>query len=654
MSAPKYKPVLLGWRIHLPSSYPYILPTARKLSSNIIITTTTTTTSKTHRHHHLPLTSPQQRRLNSTSSWPPVPSSYEGYAKLKSDPLRILFCGSDEFSTASLRALLALQDADPSLVESIDVLVRPGKPIGRGRKTIHVSPLQKLARELNLPLHMRDTFTGWDLPLCGHVCHPRTEEKTCFPHPTKHGLPCRPPQRFNLIIAVSFGLFVPPRIINSVKYGGLNLHPSLLPDLRGPAPLHWTILARRPVTGVTLQTLHPAEYDRGVILAQTPAPGLPVPEDATSGSLLATLAREGANLLVEGLKQEVHVPPYEKRGGWWPPPHVAPDIQLRDAPKMTRQDVHIDWRRRTWAADKSLYPTGRLAADDIVRRARAMTMTMSSSSDNSSGDNGGSTDPTSLDLSPSSSPPKKPGGVWSHALLSRSHAASAVAAGFGRHAPQDKRVILTATQAVPCPPELRDMVKVIVQIRRAVLLLSARTREEEDGDEEDYDDDEDDHVGDWAGIDKSSSSSSNSSSSSSSSGELSAEDSLDAATTLWAHWDDVGRDMSNIGSIAWSMPEDPRSNTTHEAIRLPVMVDEKEGTVTIPIGVPYRMVNGDIVTTGMDESALDALQIKYAKVAGSDEKPAATALRQFLEMPLTAYEVQRNEYAVDVMAHRLD
>ena len=34
----------------------------------------------------------------------------------------------------------------------------------------------------------------------------------------------------NLVIAVSFGLFVPPRILNGAKYGGLNLHPSLLPE----------------------------------------------------------------------------------------------------------------------------------------------------------------------------------------------------------------------------------------------------------------------------------------------------------------------------------------------------------------------------------------------------------------------------------------
>lgn len=38
------------------------------------------------------------------------------------------------------------------------------------------------------------------------------------------------PEATNLVIAVSFGLFVPPRILRSAKYGGLNVHPSLLPE----------------------------------------------------------------------------------------------------------------------------------------------------------------------------------------------------------------------------------------------------------------------------------------------------------------------------------------------------------------------------------------------------------------------------------------
>ena len=50
------------------------------------------------------------------------------------EPLRILFCGSDEFSIASLRALYKEHERDKALIESIDVVSRPPKPVGRGLK----------------------------------------------------------------------------------------------------------------------------------------------------------------------------------------------------------------------------------------------------------------------------------------------------------------------------------------------------------------------------------------------------------------------------------------------------------------------------------------------------------------------------------------
>ena len=52
------------------------------------------------------------------------------------EPLRILFCGSDDFSIASLRKLYKEHQRDQDLIASIDVVCRPGKPVGRGRKII--------------------------------------------------------------------------------------------------------------------------------------------------------------------------------------------------------------------------------------------------------------------------------------------------------------------------------------------------------------------------------------------------------------------------------------------------------------------------------------------------------------------------------------
>lgn len=60
---------------------------------------------------------------------------YSVTARLQ-EPLRILFCGSDEFSIASLRALDEERRRAPDLIHSIDVVHRPAKPSGRGLKTL--------------------------------------------------------------------------------------------------------------------------------------------------------------------------------------------------------------------------------------------------------------------------------------------------------------------------------------------------------------------------------------------------------------------------------------------------------------------------------------------------------------------------------------
>lgn len=230
----------------------------------------------------------------------------------RSDPLRILFCGSDEFSAASLRALNAEHTGNPSLIQSIDVLVRPPKPTGRGYKVLREVPLQSVAQSLSLPLHTINTFTGWT-----------------------------PPTSPNLIIAVSFGLFVPPRLLRSATYGGLNVHPSLLPDLRGPAPLHHALLLGRTHTGVSLQTLSEHGFDRGEVLAQTPLPGVPIGEDTDVPALRDQLAGLGAEMLVGALREGLHVPPRKDVG--WVPSTEEERAAIAHAPKITKRDAEVRW-----------------------------------------------------------------------------------------------------------------------------------------------------------------------------------------------------------------------------------------------------------------------------------------------------------------------
>jgi len=63
------------------------------------------------------------------------------YSEARKEPLRILFCGSDDFSAASLNRLHAEQVKDKDFIASIDVVCKAGKPFGRG-KTIREGMLE--------------------------------------------------------------------------------------------------------------------------------------------------------------------------------------------------------------------------------------------------------------------------------------------------------------------------------------------------------------------------------------------------------------------------------------------------------------------------------------------------------------------------------
>ncbi|KAH5651498.1 hypothetical protein HBI23_168020 [Parastagonospora nodorum] len=228
------------------------------------------------------------------------------------EPLRILFCGSDNFSIASLRALDEERRRAPDLIHSIDVVHRPAKPSGRGLKHLREVPIHPVAQSLALPTHTLDTFTSWT-----------------------------PPTPINLIIAVSFGLLIPPRILSLATHGGLNVHPSLLPDLRGPAPIEHAILRGRKRTGVSIQTLHPTRFDHGTVLAQTPAPGIAISRDATAAGLGEELAAVGARMLVDVLRERMYLAPH-RDVGWYAG-------SIAHAPKTTKQD------RKVCFAEKSLY-----------------------------------------------------------------------------------------------------------------------------------------------------------------------------------------------------------------------------------------------------------------------------------------------------------
>jgi methionyl-tRNA formyltransferase len=113
-------------------------------------------------------------------------------------------------------------------------------------------------------------------------------------------------------------------------------------SFRGSAPIHHTLLAGHTTTGVTVQTLHPKKFDHGLILSQTPAPGLeiPNPESCTVPDLENFLAQKGAQMLVETIEKGLFVPPVSVSS-------IEQIGEASHAPKITPEDRHIDWTNWT-------------------------------------------------------------------------------------------------------------------------------------------------------------------------------------------------------------------------------------------------------------------------------------------------------------------
>lgn len=101
--------------------------------------------------------------------------------------------------------------------------------------------------------------------------------------------------------------------------------------------------------GASLQTLHEEKFDHGIVLSQTPAPGLKVIQHSELARVNRKLAIECADLLIQGLRDGVHVPPLVDVG--W----KAKELEgkpLEHAPKITKADMEIDWANWTptdWA-----------------------------------------------------------------------------------------------------------------------------------------------------------------------------------------------------------------------------------------------------------------------------------------------------------------
>ena len=232
--------------------------------------------------------------------------------------MRIIFAGTPEFAASALAALLNTDN------EIVAVYTQPDRKAGRGQK-LTASAVKQLALEHNLPVYQ---------PL-----H--------FKSSTEEGLAAQAELKAlnaDVMVVAAYGLILPQVILDTPKYGCLNIHGSLLPRWRGAAPIQRAIATGDTETGVTIMKMA-AGLDTGDMMLKTLCP---IEANDTSASLHDKLALQGAEAICAVLQSEdVLKTALDNR-------EVQDEALTVYAHKLTKAEAQIDWTQSAITIDRNI------------------------------------------------------------------------------------------------------------------------------------------------------------------------------------------------------------------------------------------------------------------------------------------------------------
>jgi methionyl-tRNA formyltransferase len=205
--------------------------------------------------------------------------------------------GNDAWSVPALQALVA-GTFPPALV-----VTRPPRPLRRGSATAP-TPVARAARDLELPVFETDRV--------------RSEEGV---RRLRNAAP-------DFLVVVAFGEILTPEILALPAKAAVNVHLSLLPILRGAAPVQHALIQGLRETGVSTMQMDEG-LDTGPVLLQRKEPILPDDDAASLGARLATIGGELAVASLRGLLEgTVRPTPQDQALATWAPPLTAADREL--------------------------------------------------------------------------------------------------------------------------------------------------------------------------------------------------------------------------------------------------------------------------------------------------------------------------------------
>ena len=221
--------------------------------------------------------------------------------------MRIVFLGTPEFA-------LPILEACARSGQLLAVVAQPDRPVGRSGKP-QPPPSKRWAVQRGIPVEQPEKVKGGKLA----------------------GILAR--YSPDVAVVAAYGRILPPDALAAPRLGCLNVHASLLPELRGAAPAQWAVARGDPETGVTIMQMDEG-LDTGDIRLQRT---LAIASDETGESLLEKLGTAGASALGEALR-------LLERGELPRTPQDHSKATL--APMLRREDGEADFSRTALDLDR--------------------------------------------------------------------------------------------------------------------------------------------------------------------------------------------------------------------------------------------------------------------------------------------------------------
>ena len=215
--------------------------------------------------------------------------------------MKILFMGTPDIAAKCLNTLIEKK------MNVVGAVSQPDKPKGRGHK-LAPTDVKIAASEANIPVFQPERIKSGEL------------------------LPILEELKPDIIAVVAYGKILPKYVLDYPKYGCVNMHASLLPKLRGAAPVQWAVINGDSETGVTTMLMDEGLDTGDILLSQK----LEIGEYETAEELFSRIADTGGKLLAETILDIENITPKKQaqEGATY-------------APMLTKEMGHINWLQST-------------------------------------------------------------------------------------------------------------------------------------------------------------------------------------------------------------------------------------------------------------------------------------------------------------------